>query len=110
MSPSNVIDAIVARANRAWSPSWWSLLIVLPWVVGVVFMIHEWRTDTQVAGRQHTTSGLVIAHDVGNHNQYGYRFQVDGKSYTGWQSPQRDELTIGKEVLVFYDPQDPSRN
>ena len=60
--------------------------------------------------RQLSTSGIVIAHDLGNHNQYGYRFQVDGNSYTGWQSPQRDELTIGKEVRVFYDPQNPSRN
>jgi hypothetical protein len=35
---------------------------------------------------------------------------VDGKAYAGWQSPKDNELAIGKQVIVFYDPQNPSRN
>ena len=84
--------------------------MVLPWVLGLVFSIHEWRTDSQIAGRQQTASGIVTAHEPANHNRYGYKFEVDGKSYTGWESPTRSELAIGKQVIVFYDPQDPSRN
>jgi hypothetical protein len=35
---------------------------------------------------------------------------VAGRAYTGWQSPKDEELAIGKQVIVFYDPQNPSRN
>ena len=43
-------------------------------------------------------------------NQYGYKFEVDNKSYTGWQSPKDNELAIGMEVIVYYDPDNPSKN
>ena len=67
-------------------------------------------TESQIARRQQTTSGIVTAHEPANHNQYSYKFEVDGKAYTGWQSPKDNELAIGKQVIVFYDPQNPSRN
>jgi hypothetical protein len=111
MTIGNAIDGVVARTTRTWSyPSWWNLLVVLPWVLGLAFLIHEWRTDSQIAGRQQTASGIVTAYEPSNHNQYGYKFEVDGKSYTGWESPKRRELAIGRQVIVFYDPQNPSRN
>ena len=66
--------------------------------------------ESRIAGRQQTTSGIVTTHEPANHNRYGYKFEVDGKVYTGWQSPKDDELAIGKQVIVFYDPQSPSRN
>jgi hypothetical protein len=84
--------------------------VVLPWIVGLAFLIRELRTEGQIARRQQTTSGIVTAHEPANHNSYGYRFDVDGKAYAGWQSPGNDELAIGKQVIVFCDPQDPSRN
>lgn len=111
MTIGSAIDGMVTRASRAWThPSWWNLLVILPWVLGLAFLIHEWRTDSQVAGRQQTASGIVTAHEPANHNRYGYKFEVDGKSYTGWESPKGSELAIGKQVIVFYDPQNPSRN
>ena len=111
MSLKNAIDGMAARISRTWNyPSWWKLLVALPWVLGLAFLIQESRTDSQIAGRQQTAPGIVTAHEIANHNQYGYKFDVDGKAYTGWQSPKDDELAMGKHVTVFYDPQNPSRN
>jgi hypothetical protein len=111
MSIGNAIDEMVEKTSRTWShPSWWNLLVVLPWVLGLAFLIQEARTESQIAGRQQTTSGMVTAHEPSNHNRYGYRFQVNGKTYDGWQSPGNDELAIGKQVIVFYDPQNPTRS
>jgi hypothetical protein len=42
--------------------------------------------------------------------QYGYKFEVDGKTFTGWESPKGRELAIRKQVIVFYDSQNPRRN
>jgi hypothetical protein len=91
-------------------PSWWNLLVALPWALGLAFLIQESITESQIAGRQQTTSGIITTHEPANHNRYGYKFEVDHKDYTGWQSPNNDELAIGKQVVVFYDPQSPSRN
>lgn len=111
MSIGKAIEEMVARTSRTWNhPSWWNLLVVLPWVVGLTFLIQESRTESQIAGRQQTTSGIVTAHEPANHNRYGYEFEVNGKTFTGWQSPGNDELAIGKQVIVFYDPQNPSRS
>ena len=111
MTVGNAIDEMVESTRRTWSrPSWWNLLVVLPWALGLVFLIHESTIDSQIAGRQQTASGIVTAHEPANHNRYGYKFQVNGKSYTGWESPTGSELAIGKQVTVFYDPQNPSRS
>src|ERR1700683_57890 len=99
------------RTTRVWSyPSWWNLLVALPWTLGLIFCIHGWKTDDAIAQRQQTTQGVITAHDLANHNQYGYTFYVNGKSYTGWQSPRTNELQVGKQVLVYYDPVDPAKN
>jgi hypothetical protein len=111
MTVGTTIDGILARTSRAWNrPSWWNLLVVLPWAIGLVLMINEWRTHRQIAARQRTTSGVIAAHDPANHNQYGYKFEVDGKSYTGWEGPKGRELAIGKAVMVYYDPENPNKN
>jgi hypothetical protein len=111
MTIGNAIDGKVARITRAWNyPSWWNLLVVLPWALGLALFLHEWKTDRQIARRQHATSGSVTAYEPANHNQYDYKFEVDGKSYTGRESSKRGELALGKQVIVFYDPQNPSRN
>ena len=53
---------------------------------------------------------MVTAYEPGNHNQYVYKFEVAGRWYTGRESPKHDELAIGKQVVVYYDPQDPSKS
>jgi hypothetical protein len=111
MTIGTAIDGILARTSRAWiRSSWRNLLIVLPWTIGLILMINEWRVDSQIALRQRTTSGVVTAHDPANHNQYGYRFEVEGKFYAGWEGPRGRELGIGKTVVVYYDPENPNKN
>jgi hypothetical protein len=96
---------------RIWAnPSWWNLFVVLPWAIGAIVFIHEWKVDREVAMREQTTRGFVTTHEPSNHNRYGYVFSVNGKSFTGWESPQKEELEVGRQVVVYYDPQDPNKN
>jgi hypothetical protein len=111
MTVGTPIDGNVARTSHVWNrPSWWNLLVVLPWAIGFVLMVNEWRTDSQIAARQRTTSGVITAHDPANHDQYGYKFELEGKSYTGWEGPKGRELAITKTVMVYYDPKNPNKN
>jgi hypothetical protein len=99
------------RFDRSWSnPSWWNLLVALPWVVLVLFDLYGFRTDQITAAREQTTSGQIISHDAPNHNRFGYQFGVNGKVYTGWASPSADEYQIGQKVLVYYDSLDPHKS
>jgi len=63
-----------------------------------------------VAQREKTTWGKITAHERDNHNRYGYTFSLGGKPFTGWETPQENELEIGQHVLVYYDPLDPRNN
>src|SRR5258708_26246943 len=92
------------------NPTWWNLFVVLPWAIGAIFLIHEWKVDRDVASREQTTLGLITTHEPSNHNRYGYVFTVNGISFTGWESPKNVELEIGKQVVVYYDPQNPNKN
>jgi Protein of unknown function (DUF3592) len=108
---SKIIDLIQQRFNRTWSyPSWWNLLIVLPWLLGIALAMREWAVDRPISQREKTTQGTIAAHEPANHNRYGYSFSIDHRSYRGWESPGKQDLRIGQKVTVFYDPLDPSRN
>ena len=97
------------RLRRFWShPSWWSLLIVAPWMIGAALQIYQWRVDRAIAQRQQTTWGTVLTHEPHNHNRYGYTFSVNAISYSGWHSPENEEPTVGQRVTVYYDPVDPN--
>jgi hypothetical protein len=62
------------------------------------------------AQREKITNGTITAHEPANHNRYGYSFSVNGKSYSGWESPRKEEPHVGQQVTVFYDPIDPTKN
>ena len=66
--------------------------------------------DRNIATREQTTQGVITAHEPANHNRFGYVFSVNGKTFTGWESPGKDGLNIGQQVLVYYDPLNPSKN
>ena len=111
MTIGQLVDHLQQRVDQTWrNPSWWNLLVVLPWTIGLVFLIYEWKLDRAVAERQQTTQGRITVHEPSNHNRYGYVFTVNGRSYTGWQSPRAGEFEIGKQVVVYYDPKDPAKN
>jgi Protein of unknown function (DUF3592) len=84
--------------------------VVLPWALGAIFLIHGWKVDKEIAARQQTTQGVITAHEPANHNRYGYTFFVNGKIFNGWESPMKRELSVGQDVTVYYDPQDPNKN
>jgi hypothetical protein len=109
--PGQLFDDTEQRARRTWAnPSWWFLFVVLPWTIGAIFCVHEWIVDRRVASREQTTQGIITVHEPSNHNRYGYVFSVNGKAFTGWESPRIDKLEIGKQVVVYYDPLNPSKN
>lgn len=99
------------RAGASRRPSWSNALIVLPWLIGVVWMLYEACGYRDAATRQHTTSGIITAHDPGNHDRYGYSFCVGGRAYYGWDVPRNTEKwRIGQQVTVYYDATDPTTN
>jgi hypothetical protein len=107
----NLDSSFGARLGRTWgNPSWWNLLIMLPWVLGVGFMVYGFRVDQIKAAREQTTRGQIISHDPPNHDRYGYQFVVNGKVHSGWAIPETSEYKIGQQVLVYYDPLDPDKS
>jgi hypothetical protein len=95
----------------AWAnPTWWNLIVVVPWAIGATLFIYEWKADRDIASREQTTQGVINAHEPANHNRYGYAFAVGGKNFSGWEMPAKGELEIGKRVLVYYDPLNPNKN
>jgi hypothetical protein len=75
-----------------------------------MLFIYQWKVDRAIATREQTTQGVITAHETENHNRFGYAFTVNGKSFTGWESPGKEGLDIGQPVLVYYDPLNPSKN
>jgi hypothetical protein len=99
------------RLSDRWTnPSWWNLLIALPWAIGLVIFVFGWNKDRDVASRERSVDGVVTAHDPANHNRYTYTFVVQGKSYTGQDIPRHADPVLGRPVLVYYDPLSPEKN
>jgi hypothetical protein len=105
-----ITDSFEQRLQRWKNPSWWNLLICFPWAVGVAFGIYTYTVDRAIAVREMTVTGVITTHDPPNHDRYGYSFVVLGKSYFGWQIPDRSELVIGQPVVVYYDPLNPEKS
>lgn len=97
-------------AHRWQNPSWWNLLVMFPWILGIILLVYEWNVDRNIAGHEQTTQGVITAHEPANHNRFGYVFTVNGKSFNGWESSGKDGLEIGHPVLVYYDPLNPNKN
>jgi hypothetical protein len=85
-----LLDDLDQRSTPTWRyPSWWGLFVTLPLALGAAFSIHSWVSDRAIAKREKTTEGTIIAHRPANHDQYGYRFSANGKSYSVWETPRR---------------------
>jgi hypothetical protein len=65
-----------------------------------------WRNEA-------TTSGIVVAHDAPNHNQYQFEYMRSGQRHYGWHvgttTCDAGEIYVGKAVLVYYDPMHPDK-
>lgn len=54
-------------------------------------MIVDGHNESVVAAREQTANGVIVSHEPQNHNRYGYKFQVDGGDYTGWETPFKED-------------------
>src|SRR5579859_1289424 len=78
--------------------------------MGAVSLILTGQQYSDSAPRQQTATGTIVSHERANHNRYGYRFEVGGRSYSGAETPRWKEPKIGDLVKVYYDSADPSQN
>ena len=99
------------RIKPSWeNPSWWNLLICVPWFIGLVFLIYSTISNHIVAKRQQTVTGIITAHEPQNHDRYGFEFALNGQKYSGWGGAEKEKLEMGEAVTIWYDPRNPSKN
>jgi hypothetical protein len=105
-----LLQWLFSKRSKADWQSWWSMLITLPWVFGIVFLLAESRNNATIAARQQTTIGTITGHEVSNHNQYRYMFIFSGKQYIGLSQSPTDTAEIGERVRVYFDSRNPDTN
>lgn len=111
MTLGPIVDPSVRDTARRWeNPSWWNLLVVLPWTLAAIFLGFHWHMDRVIAARQQTSTGTITAQEPAHHNRYQYVFSVNGRQFAGWGSPVTDGREVGNSIVVYYDPLDPARN
>ena len=104
------INAIDDRLELWRNPTWWNLLVLVPWVLGLFFSLYQWQLFRAIATRERESGAVVTSHKQTNHNRYGYTFDVDGHTYTGWNTPIHTEPQIGQHIAIYYDPQHPEKS
>src|SRR5690349_16414004 len=100
---------LAPRKKMYWK-SWRSLVIVFPFMIGVLLTLPQPIKENRTTTRQQRISGTVTSYDRSNHNLCGYTFQTGGKLYAGTSSAPRTDTEVGDRVLVYLDSQDPSVN
>ena len=103
-------DGVISRQIETRRPTWWNVLIALPWLIGVLMLMHSCAQERAIATHQKSIDGVITAHEPQNHNRYGYQFFIDGKRHSGWEIPQKTDYKIGQKVDVYYDPQNPDKS
>jgi hypothetical protein len=77
----------------------------------LVWSAYRSKADFEIAHRQQITVAAIKSQDHPNHDRYGCIFFLNKTKYAGWAYPSdRIKYSIGKQILVHYDPVDPSRN
>ena len=79
----------------------------------IVGFASKYVGDRKTWRREATTSGIVVEHDLPNHNQYRFEYAISGQQYYSWHQGtvtcNPGEIYIGKKVLVYYDPIHPEK-
>jgi hypothetical protein len=88
---------------------WLALTIVFA-VIGAIVM--DWRKWHELAKYSIETNGYVMRKEPDNHRIIQYSYAVDQQTYSGLgnasgDTPEFDQLNIGDEVRVFYNPDNP---
>lgn len=74
----------------------------------IVGIVAKYLRDRKALQHEATTSGIVVAHDPPNHNQYQFEYVVSGQRHYAWHRStttcDAGDIFVGKTVTVFYDP------
>ena len=97
------------RSSADWT-TWRSMIITIPCVIGLLFTAHDMTKDNSAAKRQQTSHGVVTSYEPSSHNLCGYTFSVHGKQYKGEASAPTNNVTVGDQVRVYFDSQEPTNN
>ena len=92
------------------SSSYWSLIIVVPWLLAAAVSIWQWQVYSSAATRQAITSGLVT--EVAQGNRVHYEFAVANHTFRNYEIPLYDRRvpSPGEIVTIYYDPETPTVN
>lgn len=90
--------------------TWWTYLIVLPWVAGIFQVAQSGVQDSNISKRELRATGRITAYEVRNHDQHRYVFTIDGAEFTGLDITEEPKPAIGDSVEVFYDRRSPKEN
>ena len=104
---------IEERQRQYWArpQSWWNLLVLVPLLLILLYLVHSCRENLEIAKRQRTAVAIISSHDPANHDRYGYIFSVNSRPFSGWAYPNdKRDFSVGEQIVVFYDPIDPSKN
>ncbi|SRR6266700_1781598 len=99
------------RIYALWDdPSYWNLLIVLPWLLGAIVCLWQCYGYARAATRQSVTSGHVT--ELAQGNRVHYEFTVAEHVYRNWEIPLNDRRvpSAGETVSVYYDSKMPTVN
>jgi hypothetical protein len=105
-------DVLTHDMFRHWHNLLSSILIfAVLLTLALMFFVYPWYKDRSVAARQQTASATIVAHEPANHNRYGYTFNVNQKTFSGWLVPHdSDQFAVGQLVTIHYDPLDPNNS
>lgn len=111
-SSGGMFELLKEDHERRWNRplSWWNLAALTPFLLLAILSIHSAWNDARIAKRQQTTIGTIDGHDPPNHDRYSYRFSVNGHQFTGWAYPSKRDFFVGQQIVVYYDPTQPSEN
>ncbi|HKF59454.1 MAG TPA: hypothetical protein VKJ45_28705 [Blastocatellia bacterium] len=87
---------------------------ILMWAAGIGLLLdysslHDLNRNQVLGPRQRSIAGTLSAGPI-SRNTYNYTFSVGANSYSGWGSMYGPEPKIGQQVVIYYDPDDPTVN
>ncbi len=87
-------------------------MLAIGLVMTIGFTIYDWsqaRQDARIEPRQASAFAIIDETTNGKHPSASYWFKYQGKEYRGRESSPSSGYP-GAEVVVFFDPHDPSKN
>jgi hypothetical protein len=91
----------------------WVLLTLIGWRAG--HFIFDSSEVSSLVTRGNPVYGMVTTKDRENHGTIGYIYTINGHQYSGTGhdgsgNPDFDEIAVGQQVTVIYDPENPEKS